>query len=222
MATRKPVLRVWCLPALPEDKYVALHKDLVAAAVSIKGLELKKEEDIITLFPADLMKHGLGAEILVEYDDIADYWERREELQQLASKLGNVVKKHFPKAYVQCETRSGDGKTRMHWTSRQATTRKEVDKIRKAAEKLLPEFITKASKECYCEANAMDHKGACGHHNVLGAYRWAVEEGAKILAIEDDEDFQTEADVYVERCRDDGIYNDLHVKLKGAEQPAAA
>jgi hypothetical protein len=213
MTVRKPVLRVWCLPVMPEDKLVQLHKDLVAAAVSIQGLNLKGEEDLITLFPADLMKHGLGSEIYVEYDHTEVYWKCHDKLPQLASKLGNVVKRHLPTAFVQCEACSEDGRFRAHWTCKQTTTREEVERVQAAARKLLPRFQQIAGNECYCAANNIDFKGPCHHHYTLAAYEYVVKEGARVLALVDPADFQAAADLYVERCREATYYDDLHKEL---------
>ena len=46
----KPVLKVFGLPTIGEEELIALHKDLVAAAMSIKGLKFKGEDDLLIFF----------------------------------------------------------------------------------------------------------------------------------------------------------------------------
>jgi hypothetical protein len=191
-------LKVWGLPVLSEEEIIALHTDLVAAAMSIEGLKFKGEDDLFIFFSADLMKYGLGSEILIEYKDVADHWARgAKTLVLLATKLGNVAKKHFPRAFVQSEVTTVDGESRHYWTSEQSGTREEVERIRTAAEEKLPRLIKEAEDDCYCEANAADHKGACHHCNNVATHNHIVKEGQRILAITDPGEFQAEADVYV-------------------------
>lgn len=197
----KPVLKVWCLPVLPEEKLVILHKDLVAAAASVKQLGLNNNEnDLIVLFPADMMRYGLGSEILIEYNDVVDHWRRDSlELARLAAKLGNVVK-HIPNAFVQSEVVTGDRRYRHHWTSEQPGTREEVDRVCAAYEGKLPNLWKQARENCYCEMNAADHKGPCNYCNHAATYEHIAKEGRRILAITELAEFQAAADVYVANC----------------------
>ncbi len=66
----KPVIRVHLLPAnWGEGDYEALHTSIVAAATQVMDEhEIETEDDLIVLFPPDLMKKGLGTEIVVEID----------------------------------------------------------------------------------------------------------------------------------------------------------
>lgn len=61
-------IKVWCLPGdMVEGVYQALHKKLVASMVEIKHLNVRDENDLLVLFPKDLMQYGLGNEILIEF-----------------------------------------------------------------------------------------------------------------------------------------------------------
>ena len=218
MLVRKPAIKVWCLPTLPEETLNRLHEDIVAAAVSVKKLELKDEGDLFVLCPADMMQYGLGIEILIEYNDTVIGWRRNgDELDELAAKLGNAVKKHIPTAFIQCQVNRGTGQH--FWTSEQATSREEVERIHAAAVKLLPSFKEIARKECYCESNAVDFKGACHHHCELAVYEHVVEQGALVLGTQDPEEFQSLADVYVADCRRFSCA-ELHYELGWEKRPS--
>lgn len=209
---KKPVMKVWCLPALPEEALNKLHRDLVAAAVSVEDLHLADEKDLFVLFPADLMRYGLGCEILIEYADVEERWQRNHgELNELSSKLGNAVKRHFPTAFVQCVVAQGDDYQNF-WTSDKSVRREDIAHIQAEAAKLLLILKKQTAEKCYCEQNVLDLKGPCGHCNEVAAYRYVVEEGARILALTEADEFQALADVYAADCRS-GIYYELHDKL---------
>lgn len=194
----KPVLKVFGLPIMLEDQMIELHANLVAAAVSIKEFGLKDERGLIIVFSADSMKYGLGSEILIEYKDLADHWMRSGKLLVLlAAKLGGVMQRRFPSAFVQSEVTTGDGQHRYHWTSEQGGTREEVDRICVAFQRDLPKLEKEMKQECYCETNAADHKGPCHYCNRVATHIHIIKEGMRILAIMDPVEFQAEADVYV-------------------------
>lgn len=98
------VIKLWCLPQVGEEKLRAVHKSVVAAAVSVKELGVGREDDIVTLFPTDAMQYGLGAEIIIEVSGLprAVDQERHPVKQQLAERLGIAVHQHFPDAFVNC------------------------------------------------------------------------------------------------------------------------
>lgn len=219
MSNRKPVLKVWCLPSLSEESIKTLHAELVGAAVSVNKLGLKDERDVIVLFPDDKMEYGLGSEILAEYADVEADWKNRSEREQLAAKIGNVLKKHFPAAFVQCEVSCITGKVMTDWTSKQSATRTEVELIQATATKLLPAFAEAARENCCCEANAIDHKGPCGRHNKLAAYEWAVREGLKIIALKDGAEFQAATDIYVREIKEENPYAQIRQELGWEPKP---
>jgi len=64
---------------------------------------LKDENDMTTLFPSDLMKYGLGTDIIVEITGLDDKPERTHEiLKRLAKNTGKAVSQFFPDAKVEC------------------------------------------------------------------------------------------------------------------------
>jgi hypothetical protein len=95
-----PQITVWCLPPdTSEEKLHDLHNALVAAAVDIKELGLKDENDFLNLFPVDMMKYGAGTEIMVQVSELWDKPERTPEvLNRLAKALGEAVRERFPNA----------------------------------------------------------------------------------------------------------------------------
>lgn len=100
----KPVIKVWCLPKMTEDQLRQLHAEIVAAAMKVRGLDLRDENDLVCLFPSDMMTYGLGEEIIIDvtfvrYPQTANAMMRQ---QQLAQALGEMMHKMFPKAYIEC------------------------------------------------------------------------------------------------------------------------
>jgi hypothetical protein len=95
-----PQITVWCLPPdTSEEKLRDLHNAIVAAAVGIKELGLKDENDFLNLFPADMMKYGAGTEIMVQVSELWEKPERTPEiLNRLARALGETVRRMFPDA----------------------------------------------------------------------------------------------------------------------------
>ncbi len=91
-----PVIKVWCLPEIDEPKLNALHKSIVRAVVSVEELGIKDENDMTCLFVPDMMKYGLGSEIVIEVTGLFAKPERTDEVRQrLAERLGQAVKELF-------------------------------------------------------------------------------------------------------------------------------
>ena len=99
-----PVIKVWCLPSgQTEEALNLLHQSIVGAVISISELGFKSQNDMTCLFPPDLMQYGLGEEIIIEIGGLYDKPERTQEVRQrLAKNVGEVVKKLFPEAKVEC------------------------------------------------------------------------------------------------------------------------
>ncbi len=99
-----PIIKVWCLPAnQSEHELRMLHKIIVGAVISVKELGLKDQNDMTCLFPPDLMKYGLGEEIIVEVTGLFDKPERTDEVRQrLAKELGEAIHILYPNAKVEC------------------------------------------------------------------------------------------------------------------------
>jgi hypothetical protein len=117
-----PVIKVWCLPEIDEPKLNELHKSIVRAVVSVEELEAKSERDMTCLFPPDMMKYGLGSEIIVEVTGLFAKPERTDEVRQrLAERLGQAVKRLFPDTQlIECFVYPFSP-AQGFWTSRTAT-----------------------------------------------------------------------------------------------------
>jgi len=99
-----PIIKVWCLPAnQTEENLRALHSAIVAAVIEVNELGLKDQNDMTCLFPPDLMKYGLGEEIIIEVTGLFDRPERTDEVRQrLARNVGEAVHLLYPEAKVEC------------------------------------------------------------------------------------------------------------------------
>lgn len=96
-----PVIKVWCLPAdEPEDRHRNLHQAIVAAAIGVTELGLKSEKDLTVLFPADLMKYGLGEVIEVEIEMFEKPERTPEVKKRFATSVGRMIKLFYPNAVV--------------------------------------------------------------------------------------------------------------------------
>ena len=103
-----PIIKVYCLPEGQDEKNLnRLHKAIVKAIISISELRLKDENEMTCLFPPDLMKYGLGQEIIVEIDGLFERSERTLKVRQrLAERVGQAIFKLYPKAKVECFVRT--------------------------------------------------------------------------------------------------------------------
>lgn len=112
------IIKVWCLPPMPETKLRELHKNIVTAVVGIKELSFKDETDMVCLFPSDMMSYGLGEEIVVEVTGLLLSEEPRdnEGARELAIALGDTVHTLFPNAAVDCRVYL-DNPTQVSWSS---------------------------------------------------------------------------------------------------------
>ena len=98
-----PIIKIWCLPgSQTEDDLRHLHKEIVEAVVSIPELGLKDETQMVCLFPPDMMKYGLGSEVIVEVSGLFEKPERTPEVRnRLAQNIGEKVKAIYQKAMVE-------------------------------------------------------------------------------------------------------------------------
>lgn len=95
------IVKVWCLPDASEDKLNRLHQAIVKAVVSVSEIGVKNQNDMICLFPADLMKYGLGEEIIIEIDGIVFDTPRRAG-EKLVQFVGKSVSVFYPDARIEC------------------------------------------------------------------------------------------------------------------------
>jgi hypothetical protein len=97
-----PVIKVWCLPKLSERKLNELFRGIVSTVESVPELGLKGEKSMTVLFPVDMMRYGLGTEIIVEVTGLFVKPERTPEVRQrLADALSCVIRGFFQKAMVE-------------------------------------------------------------------------------------------------------------------------
>jgi len=99
-----PVIKVWCLPDIGESRLNVLHQELVRAVTSVSELGVKTENDMTCLFPSDMMKYGLGTEIIIEVTGLYEKPERTEAVRQrLAEALVGAVWGQFPETdLIEC------------------------------------------------------------------------------------------------------------------------
>jgi len=97
-----PVIKLWCLPQLTEAKLRKLHQSIVRAVISVPELGLKTQDDMTVLFPTDMMKYGLGEEVIVEVTGLFVKRTRTPEVRaRLANHLGRAVQEHVPQAMIE-------------------------------------------------------------------------------------------------------------------------
>ncbi len=113
-----PVIKVWCLPDITEEKLRELHHGIVKATESVEALRLNGEQSMTVLFPEDKMKYGLGTDIIVEVGWLFVKPERTLDVRrELVRNLYRIVKKFFPNAKVECGEESLDREKQGFWSS---------------------------------------------------------------------------------------------------------
>jgi hypothetical protein len=97
-----PTIKVWCLPAdSNEEQLKKLHENLVKQMSYFKESGVESENDMLNLFPSDLMKYGLGSEIKIEITDLP--WACKDEMNLLAREICIAVRTIFPHAKIYCK-----------------------------------------------------------------------------------------------------------------------
>ena len=96
------VIKVWCLPKASEKRLRFLYESIVKMTLMVKELALTKD-DITVLFPPDMMKYGLGTEIIIEVSHLFEKPERTHAVKNnLAKNLCDALKMLYPRAKVEC------------------------------------------------------------------------------------------------------------------------
>jgi len=99
----KPIVKVFLVPGEWKEKQLQdCFDELVAAAKTVPVMRVSSEEDIIVLFPKDLMRKGLGTEVVIEvslnfYPGLGDTQKR-----DVAYAMWRVMQDFLPKAHIQC------------------------------------------------------------------------------------------------------------------------
>lgn len=92
-----PVIKIWCLPEVGEPKLNSLHQALVQAVRNVPEIGVADEKDMTCLFPSDMMKYGLGTEIIIEVTSLYERPDRITEVRnRLAQELVDAVHGQFP------------------------------------------------------------------------------------------------------------------------------
>ena len=96
------VIRVWCLPEQTEEELRKVHQAIVKAVEDVEEFGLKGEESMMVLFPADMMKYGLGSQILVEAETYFRplSWSGGNPWKKLRDNLYDTLSELFPKAEI--------------------------------------------------------------------------------------------------------------------------
>ena len=95
------VIKVWCLPDQKEEKLRKLYKEIVDVVIGMAGLlpKITDQNDMVVLYPSDLMKYGLGEEIIVEITGVGDCGYARN---RLARKIGITIHVLYPMSRIEC------------------------------------------------------------------------------------------------------------------------
>ena len=115
-----PVIKIYCLPESTEEKLTGLYRSIVHAVASIPEIGVSDKKDISCLLIPDMMKYGLGTEIIVEITGLYERPERTEEVRnKLATNIGEAVHSLYPSTeLVECFVFPFNP-TQGFWSSRQ-------------------------------------------------------------------------------------------------------
>lgn len=97
------IIKVWGLPLNQSEEILKhLHQIIIKAVSRISELDFSDQNDMVCLFPPDLMRDGLGEEIIIEISGLLKKPERTAEVRQrLAASVGSAVNALYPKAKVE-------------------------------------------------------------------------------------------------------------------------
>ncbi|MEI6842938.1 MAG: DNA-directed RNA polymerase subunit alpha C-terminal domain-containing protein [bacterium] len=124
-----PIIKVWCLPKLPEEKLREIFQAMISAVESIEALGLKAGNSVTVLFPTDMMSYGIGEEIIIEVSGLFKKAERTFSVRnQLAYNLGTAIQEFFPDALIECFIQSFN-MDQGFWSSRQEPLPKDFEGI---------------------------------------------------------------------------------------------
>jgi len=93
------VIKTWCLPEMKEEQLQKLFQTILANVMNIPQLRVESERDMLCLFPSDMMKYGLGQEILVEVTGFPGSLELSWRTT-LSSNLRGILHRFLPKARI--------------------------------------------------------------------------------------------------------------------------
>jgi hypothetical protein len=195
-----------------------LHQEIVAAAAGIAGLKINGEDDLLVLFPPDLMRHGIGKELFVEIGQFGAVPRLDTDGQRhLCVAVGHAVKAKRPGAKVRCAIdpqvwRSYDSAGAVEWLSGPPITREEVERLQASLQRHRASADAEASKKCSCEQNSVDHKGTCIYHAALASYDYLLKQADTVLVAEQP-DFPVLADTFVATCMKESFCGDFQKEM---------
>jgi hypothetical protein len=95
------IIKVWCLPKTEEQALRELHKAIFDKAKLIDHFGIASEDDVVNLFPVDMMAYGLGSEIVVEIAEVPPTAPRfTTSHNSLVRNLAEVIQEKFPDANI--------------------------------------------------------------------------------------------------------------------------
>jgi len=112
------IIKVYILPQIGKMKLILLHDLIVDAVVSVLELDLRKDQDPITvIFPNDALPHRRKKEAIIEVTGLFIKPDRTPEVcQKLATKLGHAVMEKVSAEYkVECFIHPFDPENGFWW-----------------------------------------------------------------------------------------------------------
>jgi hypothetical protein len=103
--SRKPVVKVWCLPEMSQDELRRMHLSIVATFSVMPIFPVIDQGSMVVLFPPDAMEYGKGEEVVIEVSNFDTTKIKRGLLAAkngLAARLVIAVQDSVPRAFVQC------------------------------------------------------------------------------------------------------------------------
>lgn len=99
-----PVVKVWLLPRGEQKEMEQLIFNIIDTIRAIPEMGLSSRDDVTVLMPADLVKMGVGDELIVEITKVFDKPERTQEvLGMLANRVGLVLADYALNHIPQCK-----------------------------------------------------------------------------------------------------------------------
>lgn len=190
-----------------------LKDALRKAVIGVEELGISSERSVSVFCPMDGEHQSNVRELVIEVHGLFASSTRSDAVRaKLAAKLGHAALAIYPGIFVECFITSFDLRQGF-WVSANIVTRKEILML---SEKLLP-FVETAhqsrKKSCYCESNALDHKGPCHYCNIFGTYRGFLEEAERVAALADESDFRVQADVLAAQCRRERLLEEVCAQI---------
>ena len=190
-----------------------LKAALRKAVLSVEELGISSEQCVSVFCPKDGEYQSEVRGLIIEVHGLFVGSGRSNAVcAKLAAGLGYAALTIYPGIFVECFITPFDLRQGF-WVSTNVVTRQEISLL---LEKL-PPLVNMARQSvkggCYCESNALDHKGPCHHCNIFGTYRGFLEEAERVAALADESDFRVQADVLAARCRRESLLKEVCAQI---------